>query len=243
MQRNHPNTSKIVKYHTKIVDECLKSKARNKARKYQRKSNTKLSDNDLSKILHCEERHNQASPGLKKCIFWIIIYIAASVVICIIFTSAITIFPHHDVLRFPEYWYEHLISGNLNLSLTYSFSQMIQCKLFFKNESMQSLKAFFIVYVSCLFVSILPSSVYYIIWVIILLYNPPMPLNGFIAYVGAALVSFATWFQIPYNERGKENVQKKFRVYVLYILYAYFFFIPQYDVFAIMFKTVRPEIQ
>jgi hypothetical protein len=70
-----------------------------------------------------------------------------------------------------------------------------------------------------------------------------MPLNGLIGYVGGILTAIATWFQTPYDERVKKDVQKRLWAYFWYVSSFYFFVMPQYDVLTMIFTKVQPELQ
>ena len=243
MHINNSNTSAIVEFHKKTAYERLKLKLRNKTKKYRKKSIATLSEIVHSKTLRSEGRDAEEAPGLAKRIVRIILYVVVSVGTCILLSSPITIFPHHDSLQFPEYWYEHLISGNLSITVSISLLRMMECKFLFKIESMVSLNAFLYLYGIWILATIVPSLVYYAIWVAILSYNPPMPLNGIIWYLGVIVTIIATWFQIPSDERVKENVRKKFRAYFFFEFFVSFYLCIQYDGFTLLFETIQPELQ
>ena len=96
-------------------------------------------------IAMSEERQAQWFKEEKKVLrkdwsYWSWLYAVAALVICLVFTIPITIIPQHNVIEFPEYWYEVLIPTTLCILLYWSVLAIMRFKVFF--EELVSLATF-----------------------------------------------------------------------------------------------------
>ena len=112
--------------------------------------------------------------------------IAIIVVGCVLFSSPILLYPQHNAILHPEYWYELIISASLSFPLTTSLDSLIVLKYYIREGSMVSLAVFTLLYVPTVTVYTITYSMVYLFWTVGLSYNHPMPLTlvgGYIPYL------------------------------------------------------------
>ena len=104
---------------------------------------------------------------------------------CALFLSPILLYPQHNSIQHPQYWYESMISGCLSVIMTTSLDALISLKYYFREDSMVSFEVFIILYITSASVSALSYSIAHVLWTVGLEYNHPTPfmlVGGYIQY-------------------------------------------------------------
>ena len=104
---------------------------------------------------------------------------------CALFSSPILLYPQHNSIQHPKYWYEPIISGSLSVILTTSLDSLVSLKYYFREESMVSFGVFIMLYVATVAAFGLTYCMVYLLWTVGLEYNHPMPfmlLGGYVQY-------------------------------------------------------------
>ena len=128
-------------YHTAKADRRIKKKV--SGRKLQRKPKIFLNE-----YIQANSKHVLTSLISNcKTLGWIALSILCMILLSIILSSPITLIPQHDVIRFPEYWYESFFIVNLSYSLTVSLKTVIEWKMIVKIKSSDNFKFFMKSYV------------------------------------------------------------------------------------------------
>ena len=137
-----------------------------------------------------------------------------------LYSTTITCWPQHNVILYPEYWYEPLGPSIISTIMIAVPAQLIGCSLVMKINFLLTIKNMVIMFLSdtCAFVS--SYILVHIIWVYGAGYPHPMPFIGqFCWSIGAIMRTVSFWFLFPRDLRVDD---KNFRRRII----AYFCFTP-----------------
>ena len=142
-----------------------------------------------------------------------------------LFISTLTIVPQQNVKERPEYWYEYTIQVSVGYGIILAGNcGMIQTAYWMQLDIKKYWKSFF----SMVFVAsgsyFLVTTLFYIIWVIVLKHNYPMPFNTPMGQIVTQCVfAMLLWYQFPKTFRVEPAFKTQFRYYVLaYMLFPLF---------------------
>ena len=133
------------------------------------------------------------------------------------------LFPLHNHVLHPEYWYTPIYSGHilngLLMSVVYNFCVDSYLNIIRPNK----LKAIIIVFmINWVGRSSIRTAIY-VIWSVLLEYPFPMPFMGFIIMAFTQIITMlATWFQFPRIWRENHTFSKSFGYFVASQLYSTF---------------------
>ena len=156
--------------------------------------------------------------------YWSWLYAVAALVICLVFTIPITIIPQHNVIEFPEYWYEVLIPTTLCILLYWSVLAIMRFKVFFEElASLATFKTWISIFLAFAIPYNLAYATAYVIWTHGLGFNHPLPFVGYISLFPMFPVVFTTvWYQFPRDFRLDPTTRKRLKNYLLYMSVFYF---------------------
>ena len=140
------------------------------------------------------------------------------IIIGLFTTAPLSLIPTHDLIEFPDYWYEHIFHGILSTSLGW----LLQCfrASYFLNIS--KIRGCRNVLFMCLIgdlamISLLIFS--YNVWTRIYGYVYPVPFLGLVAtYSFRILYCISQWFSLPKVWRKNAKFRKQMKFFVCYIL-------------------------
>ena len=96
----------------------------------------------------------------------------------ILFSFPILLFPQHDSILHPEYWYENILVSCLTAVLTLSLETVyVTIKYYLEIPSMVSISVLIQLYLSSVFVWISTLCFIHFFWTFLMEYNSPMPLT------------------------------------------------------------------
>ena len=191
-------------------------------------------DNDEPQWYNCFSRNysNLSTPLL----------IAVIVAGCVLFSSPILLYPQHNAILRPEYWYELIFSAGLSFPLTTCLDSFVALKYYFREESMVSLSIFTFLYVSTVTFNTITYSMVYLFWTIGLSYNHPMPMTlvgGYIPYI----FHYMTLNFLFYNKITSSNeTRKRIRSFDISRIWALFMDF-QFRGLSIVFALLPSEYQ
>ena len=150
-----------------------------------------------------------------KCLCGILIPIIAAS-----YSTSITCWPQHDVILYPEYWYEPLAPTIVSQILIATPAQLIGCSLIMNVSFLLNIKNFLTVFLSETIGFLASYVLLHISWVYGVGYPHPMPFMGQLCWIiGSIMRIVAFWFLFPKSLRVEDRT---FRKRVL----AYFCFFP-----------------
>ena len=157
--------------------------------------------------------------------------------------SSITLIPFHNVIKFPEYCHEVLIPGVFGLYPCIVPFYLIQCSTIMEYPPLKSPKIIFSMFVTTALAAIVTYVIQYVVWVLYLGYNPPMPFFVYLlAYVSIFTLFIRIWFQFPRYLRKAPKYRKRLKAYYCYVLWVATFTI-QFMVIQKICVIMNPQIQ
>ena len=126
-------------------------------------------------------------------------------------TLAFTCWPQHNVILYPEYWYESIMPTDLTQSLCIVAMNITYARIILKANEILTLRAFWFHYFFCVSSHVVIFISIYSIWVKYLSLPHPMPLTG---TINALLMSFvvvplANWLLFALQMKNKNNPLRK----------------------------------
>ena len=230
-------------YHTGKRDEILKRKIQQKIRKktnslfkyYFKKLNRVLLQQWQQKCWTVQKYYETS--------YFNMLYLILINLFCILMSSPLILVPQHDAIKNPEFWYEGIIAVQFSYTIVTTVATMMECKILFNFNHFFSIKKFGIMYCTLMLSQILLIFTYYLIFVLYLNYNPPMPFSGLIGYLSFFISLVALWFVMPHEKRFKAKQRKQYKIYVAYKLFNNFVVNNVWLVFTIMFKKTPSDVQ
>ena len=157
--------------------------------------------------------------------------------------SSITLVPYHNVIKFPEYCHEVLIPAVFGLYPCIVPFYLIQCSAILEYPPLRSPKTILCMYVTTAGSAILSYILVYLVWVVYLEYNPPMPLFVYLlAYISMVTLFTRIWYQFPRYLRKAPDYRKRLKAYYFYVLWVATFTI-QFLVIQKICVIINPQIQ
>ena len=157
--------------------------------------------------------------------------------ILILFTligSPLFLIPKQNSIFYPHYWYESYF--NVVITGLYSAANiLLNCSVFTKNKSLTSPRIFIKIWAWNILNGIIPYTICYVIWVLYLGKNWPMPFVELGKMFAWAALLYGIWFLFPKKLLNDEDFRRKLRTYILYSLW-WFVMNLQRDILTIVFK-------
>ena len=230
-------------YHTEKRDERLKHRFKQKIRK-KPKTSFKYSYKRLICVLR-QLKQEKFLPAHKhdENSYFNILYLILITLFGILMSSPLILVPQHDAIKDSKYWYEGIVAVQFSYTIVTTLGTMMECKILFNFNHFFSIKSFGIMYCTLMLSQIILISTYYVIFVLYLNYNPPMPLSGLIGYLSYFISLAALWFVLPHEKRFKAKQRKQYNVYVAYKFLNNFVFGSVWIVITIMFKKTPSDYQ
>ena len=154
--------------------------------------------------------------------YWNMIYIIVVLFACVLFSSPLILFPMHDQIENPGYWWETMIHVNLSYTLSSMLVAIYECKIIFKDVFFKfSLKTFIKMYT---IVAILDSFLFSMIYVYWTLYRHKIHPFAFVGAIGGFIlisIVMVLWFEFPSNLRRRSTFKKRFFAFACYFLWTY----------------------
>ena len=166
---------------------------------------------------HGEDILLPPSVTFREACIWNSFYIFIILVTSISLTIPATLFPLHNLMRYPKYWWEMIPAYILSISVYDSLNVVLECQMIFTFETFKSIKVFLRLYSINVLSTILTVVMCYNIWTVWMGNIYPIPFLGAIFYVVSNITqSVALWFQFPGHLRIEKNVRGRIWSYLLY---------------------------
>ena len=184
-------------------------------------------------------RNENVSLSFKECV----IYLIGITLIGFSSTISLSLIPAHDVVQFPEYWYEllfqgpsgPLIWGALNSCVSAGFLLNVDCVLRMKN-------VFMILLMEFLHLEFMIVSSYYL-WTTIFDYQWPMPHFGLILTFWTHIFDvLVIWIRFPLEYRKDGKFRKRFMILCSYVLFRMVLFVIYLIIYEYI-ETSREDYQ
>ena len=135
---------------------------------------------------------------------------------CLVFC----LLPLHNILTQPNHWYEFMTISVFGFIGLFSAGFVLSCSVWMDLGFIKTWKNFFVVYSLSALTWLSLNTAYYIVWVIILEFNPPMPLNIHVCGILTLLiVMMSFWFILPTRLRSSQKFMKRYIYFCLAQIY------------------------
>ena len=234
----------LIQVDESVIDELL---PKSKKRKLEIKNKENLEGNGSgfdqhhninTSFAHHEVDDESTSTSLLKGLFYNILIIA----LCILFSSPALLLPQHNVIIHPEYCYEILIVGCLSFGLTQTFDTLLACKLYFKVDSLISLRVFFYLYLIGAIAWIFAYSTTYLVWTILCGYKQPLPLSLGVVFIWYLVQYISLYILFKHELSIRNEFRKKIRAFNFSRLYVIFMDV-QFNCVSYLFKILPSRMQ
>ena len=170
------------------------------------------------------------------------LYGIAVLIASIIPSFVITLVPHHNVIKYPEYWYE-IIFLSLGFFFLYAINNVVSCQgvLGYTHEDIPSV--IMILFATTTVTAAVLLCLVYLIWSHGLGYNYPMPFVGlFILYLVVVILYVTFWNLFPVFLRKQYVFRKRLKYFFAYLFWCLFLAF-QVQLLTKAFDSVSKDIQ
>ena len=154
---------------------------------------------------------------------WASFYGIACIVGPVTSTFLYTLVPIHNVLQFPEYWFELPLQAMFGLGPIWCFYIIYLCSSYMNVRCIKTIRHFVQMWLisgvavfSCILIS-------YMVWVHILNYHYPVPLTGYLIVLCLIISGMLVlWNIFPIKWRMNEQFRKRLRNFIYVFIYQQF---------------------
>ena len=142
------------------------------------------------------------------------------ILLSILSTSAYTVIPVHNVIIFPEYWYEWLLQFCFSFLFTFAGNMVFRFYFVTNIKLIKTVRMFIIIWTICLVCTLTVFAIVTAVWIFGLGYQNPVPFKGYFLYLTIAFAIPASfWYSFPKVWHQNQNFRLRFQYYVVgYIL-------------------------
>ena len=163
---------------------------------------------------------DEANLEVKDWSFWNLFYAWLAIACCLLFCSPMFLFPQHNAVEQPEYWWELMIPCTLGLMSYFSLLCTLRLQVFFKDIGVKGTMK---MWAQLFLIMAVPYdtmfTVFKLIWVDYLGYNGPMPFNSIApVYFMFPMLLLAHWYQFPAEARADPVIRKRIYAMIGYLL-------------------------
>ena len=146
-----------------------------------------------------------------------IVYWTLLIIGCTLSFSVITLIPHHNNIKFPEYWYEPIFIFSLGYWPIQIYFGFIHFQNVMKCSDMAVKRKMFYMFVMTSTATVTCYIAMYLIWGIYLQFLLPLPFIGFVnGYICTVVLVVGFWYQISYRLRTNLVFRKRLMAYFCY---------------------------
>ena len=128
------------------------------------------------------------------------------------------IFPAHDIIKFPKYWYEILYHGFIFSFFDCMFWTFL-CGAIMNIRHLTRFKTLSIACVGGIGAQFLFYISTYYSWTLVLCFNYPIPFFAYITSILSRMVNCAImWLMIPWEWRSREEMKNRMKNFVVFLI-------------------------
>ena len=144
-----------------------------------------------------------------------------------------TVVPTHDLIRYPEYWWEIMVQWCFGNKLMKLIFYSLICKAVLSYPNISSPRSMLKLFIISSASTIIYCCVVHLIWTTYLGYYEPLVLNGWWESVISQIVLMASvWFQFPTTWLTDPSNRRQRKSFIYYWLYE---FSLNYQIFVFLF--------
>ena len=156
---------------------------------------------------------------VENCVWFQILASLSIVILAVLFSTPITLWPQHDVILHPEYWYEPICPIIFCICVSSAFYIGIECMYVLKMDMRSSLILQFRLLFSNSMGFFIPYVSVYLIWVCVMGRRHPMPYIGELGLLIAQILKITLlWFFIPSRVIRDLGTRRRLSSYIVIML-------------------------
>ena len=146
---------------------------------------------------------------------WNGIFMIPVLLLSILLSFPILLFPQHNSIELPEYWYESSIITCLSAIVTLSLETLISIKYYFEVPSMVSFRVFIRLYFVTAMFWMFTSCLTYFFWTVCLGYNVPMPFTLLLIPIIFIAQYLTLYFLLSRNQLVSSHIKKRIKPFMI----------------------------
>ena len=154
------------------------------------------------------------SEEIKSDLVWNIIHVLLILILSTMFSYPMLLFPLHNSILLPQYWFEPIVVGTFTIILTLSLDTLIVIKYYLRADSLVSLQVFIQLYFSTAIFWVSINCLCHFVWTVAIGYHHPMPLSLILGYL-VFIVHYTTLYLILRKDSSWDNnLSKRFKAFI-----------------------------
>ena len=147
-------------------------------------------------------------------------YGVAIIVVAFLFTLPMSLFPAHDLVQNPEYWYELIFHGVLSTTLGFIF-QCFRASYFLNITYIRTFRNILVTCTVGNMATIFFLISTYHIWTSLCGFSYPIPFLGILAtYSFRVLYCIVQWNLFPKDWRSNANFRRQMKYFLMYLIFT-----------------------
>ena len=138
-------------------------------------------------------------------------------------TIVYTFIPVHNIILFPEYWFELPLQIMFTLLPLWSMYIIFRCSYYMNIHFIKTYSRFLLMW---FVVGLTTSMVFvmsYVVWVYILVYQYPVPLIGYLVFIDMIISALVViWYLFPKGWRKNKIFRKRLKIFTIATIYEQF---------------------
>ena len=174
--------------------------------------------NKLFKDIICDDATEDISS------MWSLCYIVATVAVPVASTFVYTLIPAHNVIQFPEYWYELPLQGIIGLGPIWCSYIIYLCSSYMNVRCIRTKSNLLRMWLATGITIVAGFTASYMTWIYALHYHYPVPLTGYLIIWTSLMISslMMLWNVFPLKWRKNDAFRKRMRQFIYVFLFQQF---------------------
>ena len=138
-------------------------------------------------------------------------------------TILYTFIPVHNIILFPEYWFELPLQIMFTLLPLWSMYIIFRCSYYMNIHFIKNYSRFLLMWVVVGLTTLTVFVLSYVVWVYMLEYQYPVPLIGYLVFINMIISALVVlWYLFPKGWRKNKIFRKRLKIFTIATIYEQF---------------------
>ena len=138
-------------------------------------------------------------------------------------TIVYTFIPVHNIILFPEYWFELPLQIMFTLLPLWSMYIIFRCSYYMNINFIKTYSRFLLMWFVVGLTTLMVFVMSYVVWVYILVYQYPVPLIGYLVFIDMIISALVViWYLFPKGWRKNKIFRKRLKIFTIATIYEQF---------------------
>ena len=143
------------------------------------------------------------------------------ILMILVIASIYTLLPWNDAIKNPQYFYESLLVFCLAFVLNFASEWIMMFSYAINIQRFRTFQFLYELWIILIVSSCITFGILNIIWIYVLNFLAPVPLNGYLLYLnGGATILFTIWFRLPTEWHQDKSFRKRLRYFLIGVIYC-----------------------